>query len=1122
MLETKLKELVKNSPSFQRARDCLTKERFVRIKGLAGSLKSLLLLSFFESGLSQVIYVCCDLDEAEKIKEDLELFLPQEQVGIFASGKSRQGRIMAVNHADLSARLAALESLSEGRSLILIVEARELLSSLPAPDEFKSQKLSLVVGAELDFTETVERLFELNFTREPVVENPGEMSVRGGILDVYPHSAERPVRVEFWGDSVESLREFDPATQRSTSTIEKIDIYNQVSNGVAEAESGQASGWSIFDYFKNEALLVFDEPDLIRKELAQGAWDGSEVREVDSVDLPDDLRCSNLEKRVERFQHVHLLSFGKVSSNLIDFRASSQPGFKGNLKLFQDFVEKLNREKLAGQEAVPNILFLCESRSQALRMTDIFEEEEVKAANLQAVALSLHQGFLFPEANLVLFTDHQFYGRPKKLKLRRRFKGLSPQQLKTLSIDDFVVHEDFGIGLFKGLRRIKVRGNERECIYLEYRDGDKVYVPIERMDRVQLFSSKEGLNPRLNKLGTPDWQRLKRTTKKKIKDIAKDLIKIYAQRKAQPGFAFSEDTLWQRELEASFPYEDTPDQVKATLEVKQDMESSRPMDRLVCGDVGFGKTEVAIRAAFKAILSGKQVAMLVPTTILAYQHYSTFQDRLRNFPVTVQMLSRFRTQSEQKEIVDKLKTGQIDLVIGTHRMLSQDVEFKNLGLLIIDEEQRFGVRHKEKLKRFRATIDVLTLTATPIPRTLHLALMGTRDITNIYTPPKNRLPIITEILPFDKNAIRESILRELNRGGQVFYVHNRVQSIERVAGMLRKLVPEARVTIAHGQMHERDLERVMIEFIGQQFDVLVSTVIIESGLDMPNVNTMIINRADKMGLAQLYQLRGRVGRSSQRAYAYFLIPPLESLNENALKRLRAIEELTALGSGSQLAMRDLEIRGAGNLLGVEQSGFINNLGFELYNKILDQAVKELKQEHETQEEIPLEIETQVDIDGDAYLPDDYVSVDTQRIDVYRRLIETDSEEALDEMKSELEDRFGRLPESVQNLFYLVSFRILGRQLGLRKIAVSRKESVFEVASELIEKRGEPFNNWLGSIVANASQPFEFFQDDGFGIRVRLDGQASNYLEVNRNFLKSLLIDQNQKDIVKEDLKGALK
>ncbi|MFQ5677395.1 MAG: DEAD/DEAH box helicase, partial [bacterium] len=638
-------------------------------------------------------------------------------------------------------------------------------------------------------------------------------------------------------------------------------------------DESDETGVSLLAYVDSDDVAVLDEPELIKKSLASDSFGRSEEPLADSDAV--EVRWNEIRSSLEKFSQLRFVSVGDNHKNLVNLQGKGQESLKGNLKLFKQSLTRLNQRSLPGQQDSPTVFFLCDNETHAERMRDIFTDEEIDFSNLAVQPFGLHKGFVFPAANLVVYSEDEFYGRTRRLRLpKKSFQGLTPRKLKRLNLGDYVVHVDYGIGVFRGLKKIKVQGHERECLQLEYKDKDMVYVRVERMDRVNKYAPKEGATPTLSKLGSPEWNRLKARTKKKIKDMAKELIEIYAKRKAQSGIAFLEDKLWQRELEASFPYEDTPDQIKATLAVKKDMESPKPMDRLVCGDVGYGKTEIAVRAAFKSVMSDKQVAMLVPTTILAHQHYNTFRERLKAFPVNVEMLSRFRTAAEQKRLVDKLKTGEIDIIIGTHRLLSKDVKFKDLGLLIIDEDQRFVVRHKERLKRFRTTVDVLTLTATPIPRTLQFALMGARDMTNINTPPRNRLPIRTEILSFNKQYIREAILRELDRGGQVFFVHNRVRTIDRVAKMLSEMVPEADIAVAHGQMNEGELEKIMIDFMANKHDILVATMIIESGLDMPNVNTIIVNRADKLGLAQLYQLRGRVGRSHLRAYAYLLIPSL--------------------------------------------------------------------------------------------------------------------------------------------------------------------------------------------------------------------------------------------------------
>jgi transcription-repair coupling factor (superfamily II helicase) len=646
---------------------------------------------------------------------------------------------------------------------------------------------------------------------------------------------------------------------------------------------------------------------------------------------------------------------------------------------------------------------------------------------------NLTEGFTFPDAKLQVITDREIFGRYKRKPRYPRFKGEGPiESYRALNLGDFVVHVNHGIGQYGGIERLTVEGRETECMLVHYQDGDKLYVPIDQLDLIQKYIGRDGEPPALSKLGGAAWERIKARTKKAIKQMAEELVRIYALRRARPGHAFKPDTRWQRELEASFIYEDTAAQARAAEEIKRDMERPKPMDRLVCGDVGYGKTEVAIRAAFKAMTEGKQVAVLVPTTVLAQQHYYTFRERLADYPMTVEMLSRFRTAKEQKAIVEGLARGTVDTAIGTHRLIQKDVQFKDLGLVTIDEEQRFGVAHKEAFKRMRATVDVLTLTATPIPRTLHMALMGARDMSTIDTPPKDRLPVETEVVQFDDEVIVSAVTREIDRGGQVFFVHNRIETIDAMAAHLATLLPGIRLAVAHGQMHERALERVMLDFVDREYDVLVSTMIVESGLDIPNVNTIIVNRADTFGLAQLYQLRGRVGRSRHRAYAYLLVPRGQRLTDIQRKRLRTIVEFTELGSGLKVAMRDLEIRGVGNILGPEQSGYIAEVGFDLYVKLLEEAVKELKGEP-----VEARLETRIETDIPAYIPDTYVEDDRQRVIFYKRLVETRKGEEVRELEREIEDRYGALPDVARNLLDFQEIRLLAAASGMERVVIKR-------------------------------------------------------------------------------------
>ncbi len=1086
--------LVRESAPARELSDWLGRNIGPYVKGLRGALRAVVLSNLFLEKARPVVYFSLHKEGGEELKEELEQLLGAGRVAYFPATVFSHSSKDHLNHENRRARLSALEALSGTNPGVVVAHASVLLEALPDPGAFSTARRTLEANGTEGFEELVATLVEMDFVREDRVEHAGEMAVRGGLVDVFPVSAEQPYRIEFWGDQIESIRVFDATTQRSLQEVPRLEIFPQYST--APEDGATTSAANILDYLPDNTVVVLDEPERIWESLAP---DG-DVAEGASASTP-----ANLEARLQGFPLVRLVSVGSHYDNIIDFGATAPEAFHGKVSQLRGVLAQKVSQRSQGRP--PVILYSCDNRAQAERVTEVFSEEGIDLSHVEVVPLRLHRGFSFAEKNLTVYTDHEFYGRARRLRLpKRRGAGITPRQLRHLLPGDHVVHVDFGVGTFKGLKKITVQGHERECLQIQYRDGDMVYVRIERMDRVNKFSPKEGVEPRLSKLGSPEWQRLKSKTKKKIKDIAQDLIDTCARRKAREGFAFSGDVLWQRELEVSFPYEDTPDQVAATAEVKADMESTRPMDRLICGDVGFGKTEIAVRAAFKCVLSGKQVALLVPTTILAYQHQNTFRERLQNFPVTVEMLSRFKNKREQKEILAALKTGGIDIVIGTHRLLSKDVEFHDLGLLIVDEEHRFGVTHKERLKRYRATVDVLTLTATPIPRTLQFSLMGARDMTHITTPPKDRLPIITEILPFNPEYIRAAILREIDRDGQIFFVHNRVRSIDRVARMVSELVPEAKCVVAHGQMPEKELERIMLDFVAGKFRILVSTMIIESGLDMPNVNTIVVNRADKMGLAQLYQLRGRVGRSHQRAYAYFIIPPVASLTEEALKRLRAIEEFSEIGSGTQLAMRDLEIRGAGNLLGAEQTGFIDTLGFDLYNKILDEAVQELKMASLPDSAKPPTIETQVEMPYDAFLPEDYVESGAERVHLYRRLTESKRSADLRDIWDELHDRFGRLPQPVQNLLNFVAIRILGQQQGLRLIAIAGDQMTAEFSSTFLDWQGEQIQKRLGSIVANASQPLEFYQNESLGLRLKVPPEEPDTLKAVREFFESIEID----------------
>ncbi|HWP83340.1 MAG TPA: transcription-repair coupling factor [Bacteroidota bacterium] len=985
-----------------------------------------LLAECFDQKSRQVVIIVPDKDRAEKLRDDCSL-LTGGNVHLYTHTTHHVATTLDMTEP--IEQIETLKTLARKENCIVVSSAEAVVQPVPPPQTLLDRSFELAVGHDYPFERLINRLTELGFERKEFVEGFGDFAVRGGIMDIYPFVGENPVRLEFWGDRIESIREFDAVSQRSIRVLQSASI---VAGLVQGPSNGQVS---LLDYLEEDAVIVLDEPVLLEKE----------ILELNDQGITDICNWEELRKHCDSHSLVIHSNIDKPVVPVIDFQSTTQPPVAGRIKLFLEHVDHLTTQGIS-------IVLMCDTEEEAARVRELIEEERSAIAaprpgpleNGSALEIvwgrAVHSGFIFTPAQLAVFTEHEVFGRLKRrgITKRRAFRGLSHKELLQLRRGDFVVHHDYGIGKFDGLQRIKVRGVEQEVMKIHYAENDVVYVNLNFVNRVQKYSSQEGHTPQLTKIGTPQWERLKSRAKRKITDIARELIQLYARRKHERGFAFSPDTHWQKEMEASFMYEDTEDQAKATAEVKRDMESPSPMDRLICGDVGFGKTEVAVRAAFKAVMDGKQAAILVPTTILALQHYHTFLDRLGNYGVKIGLLSRFKSPKEQKQIVEQVKQGQVDILIGTHRILSKDIGFKNLGLLVIDEEHRFGVAAKEKIRQHRAQVDTLTLTATPIPRTLQFSLLGARDLSIINTPPRNRLPIKTEIAQFDPQLIREAILKELHRGGQVYFIHDRVHDIERIQAMLAEHVPEAKSHVAHGQMPGHELEKTMINFLEKKYDVLICTKIIESGIDIPSVNTIIIHRADRFGLAELYQLRGRVGRSNVQAYAYLLTPPLSSLPRATLRRLQAIQEFTELGSGFNLAMRDLEIRGAGNLLGPEQSGFIMEMGFEMYQRIVEEAVRDLK-EQEFQQLFPAEavgapsIETTVDVDVEAFIPEFYVESDTERLDFYRRLYKAQTFEELEEMRRELRDRFGEYPEEVEHLFRVVELRILASRIPFVKI-----------------------------------------------------------------------------------------
>ncbi|MDZ7370296.1 MAG: transcription-repair coupling factor [candidate division KSB1 bacterium] len=1106
-----VQSLFEQSSEFERFCTACEAGKRLRLAGLGGSSPAFVVAAAFRRFQKQIVVILHDMNEAKQFCDDLESLCDPNEVLFFPAFKQQLWNEIGPAAGDIGRRINVIKHLCRKRPLLLVTTIEAMMEKIGSEEDTDLYSIVLKSGAELAFTHFVRQLAEMGYNREERVDFPGEFSVRGGIVDIFLFEAELPYRIEFFGDQIESIRRFDPESQKSIESCNELEIFPPACGGPFATLHESASSAIPF----NSSLIHYLEPQTLlwmpAEELLAGAANDYEeaFRRRFSPDHPSQWEIepeqyyfsySEVNSFLDSFQAIRFTA-GHDAKADVHFGVETPPSFGGNLRLAKSYCGQF-----AQQYSEPLMVVACGSEIQEKRIQDLFEEEEFpQVFHFSTAALS--SGFIWPAKHLLLLTPKELYGRfhqPKTDRLAGR--NVLPKTELTLRLGDYVVHDDYGIGIFRGLEKITAYGRQTECLTIEYRDGDRLYVPLEKMDRVQKYAAQDAAVPELSKLGGVEWEKLKTRTRKRIKEIAKELIELYAERKSKPGYAFSSDTVWEKELEASFEYEETIDQLAAIRDVKADMCSPYPMERLICGDVGYGKTEVAVRAAFKAVLDGKQVALLAPTTILAQQHYNTFRMRMKSFPVRIEVLSRFKSEKEQKEIVQDLREGKIDLIIGTHRLLSNDVQFKDLGLLIIDEEQRFGVMHKEKIKMMKKNVDTLLMSATPIPRTLHMAIVGAKDISIINSPPHNRLPIITEISRFDPDLIRQAILFEKGRGGQVFFVHNRIQSIYNIASHLRQLVPEASIDVAHGQMKPRELEDIMLRFINGSVDVLVSTMIIENGIDMPRANTLIINRADKLGLAQLYQLRGRVGRSDQQAFAYLLVPPLNKLSREAVKRLQAIQEFTALGSGFKIAMRDLEIRGAGNIFGAEQSGFIHSLGYELYTRVLQEAVTELRQELNLEPVVEKKerFETLIEGEIDAYIPEDYISSAAERIDVYRRLVMAEKIEEIESIKAEVVDRFGSLPQRVQNLFDYLAVKLLASLLKFKRITIKEKLFSGEIGYEDIPL-GQQRSAWLSRIAEAASGQVELRdlrQKNRLIIEFRFTG--NHKLVETKNFLQKLL------------------
>ncbi|WP_018676016.1 transcription-repair coupling factor [Riemerella columbina] len=1026
----------------------LTTHQHISVKGAAGSTPSLIATEAFLSLNTTLVFLTHDKEDAHYATTELEELLGEDRVLYYPATHLEPYQIEKTQNANLVLRTEVLNQLSaSNQPKCIVAHYSALTEKVLKKEDFKAISHHIKVGDQLDFDFTEELLNRFNFQLTDFVSEPGEFAVRGGIVDVFSYANDHPYRITFFGNEVESIKTFDIETQLS---IEKVDSLQLVSNMSYKVEGTKVS---LFELLPKDSLIVSKNAYLglnyIRDFYTKAEERFSQFEDGIKHQKPQDLFISDKEF-FKDYQAFRTIDFTPQSLQLpkaphLELQQQPQPSFNKNFELL---IEDLEEKQQQGYDLW--ISFATEKQRD--RLQSIFEDLGKNIA-FKSFKSELHEGFVDQQEKVLVYTDHQIFDRYQRYQPKNAFaksEQLTLKDLMSLKVGDYITHIDYGIGKFLGLVKVNNGDKVQECFKLTYKNGDLLYVSIHALHKISKYNGPEGREITLSKIGSPSWKNLKNKTKAKVKQIAFDLIKLYAKRKMAKGFAYMPDTYLQNELEASFIYEDTPDQEKATIDVKKDMEAETIMDRLVCGDVGFGKTEVAIRAAFKAATDGKQVAVLVPTTILAFQHYRSFQERLKDFPVTVSYLNRFRTAKQKRETLEQLEAGKIDIIIGTHQLASNKVKFKDLGLLIIDEEHKFGVSVKDKLKTMKANIDTLTLTATPIPRTLQFSLMAARDLSVIKTPPPNRQPVETQLVSFNEEILRDAISYELQRDGQVYFINNRIENLKEIAGLIQRLVPDARVITGHGQMEGKQLEKNILDFMEGKYDVLVSTTIVESGVDVPNANTIFINDAQRFGMADLHQMRGRVGRSNRKAFCYLITPPFDMMTTDARKRLEAIEQFSDLGSGFQIAMKDLEIRGAGDLLGAEQSGFINEMGFEAYQKIMQEALDELQNDPEFETLFENEAnrkklfksqkEVNIDTDLELMLPDDYVSSIEERLSLYQKLADISEAKALAQFKSELEDRFGALPTQAQNLLKSVELKWLAAAIGFDKIVM--KNGVF--------------------------------------------------------------------------------
>ena len=1052
----------------------------LQLAGLVGAQESFVLVGTYLQNPQTHLIVALDKEDAAYLQNDIQNLMPSKPIHFFPDSFKYPTKFDEIKPDNVLQRTETINKISQSGALgeIIVTYPEALFEKVVAPRYLDEKRIDIKVGEKMDVDFMVEILIDFGFVHTDFVYEPGQFSIRGGIVDVYSYANEFPYRIELFDVEVESIRSFDPSTQLSQQKIARISIVPNINT-----RFNQSQKVSIFRILKeNTAVWLRDPQQLLDKlqicfekaeEFANSMkYDkDEEVREIFQdrafirpYEVIDDVESLNIVvmKGMKSFaaENTEGVSQEVTLATTIEFNSRPQPSFNKNFNLLISNLHENESSRLK------NYLF-TDNEKQMHRLFSIFKDMGAKV-KVEPVYKAIHQGFIDNDLHIACYTDHQIFERYHRYRLRQGFskeQALNMRILKELQAGDYVTHIDHGVGKFSGLEKININGQIQEAVRLVYSNNDLLYVSINSLHKIARFVGKDGTPPKLHRLGSDTWSNLKKATKKKVKDIAAELIKLYAARKSSVGFAFPPDGYLQNELEATFMYEDTPDQAKATQDVKEDMEKLYPMDRLVCGDVGFGKTEIAIRAAFKAVVSGKQVAILVPTTILAMQHYKTFSERLGEFGATVDFINRFRTTKEKKEVMEMTKAGKVEVLIGTHAILNKDMAFKDLGLLIIDEEQKFGVAAKERLRKFKINVDTLTLTATPIPRTLQFSLMAARDLSIIRTPPPNRQPIHTEVRIFNDELIKDSIYKEIQRGGQVFFVHNRVASLPEMVELLRGLCPDVDITMAHGQMNPEKLEETLVDFIDRKHDVLVCTNIIETGLDIANANTIIINNAHHFGLSDLHQLRGRVGRSNKKAFCYLFCPPLSVLSNDARKRLRTLEEFSDLGDGFNIAMRDLDIRGAGDLLGGEQSGFIADVGYETYQKILEEAILELKQtdfkdlfKEELDKKNRYVSDTTIDTDIEMHIPDDFVQSTQERLHLYTQMDEIENEEGIEKFRSMLADRFGKVPPQVDELFDGLRLRWAAKEVGFERIILKN-------------------NKLQGFFVSNPQSPF--YETEGF-------------------------------------------